>query len=134
MDRFRKKNISLLVATDVAARGIDIDNLTHVINYNLPDDSEIYIHRSGRTGRKDKKGTSIIISHEGEKRKISKIKKMLNRDVLIKELPSFQHIYSAQLSNITSKILNINPNKNIDQYLPEILQNLSFTKVTETWA
>ena len=131
MDRFRNKNISILVATDVAARGIDIDNLTHVVNYSLPDDPEIYIHRSGRTGRKDKKGISIIISHAGEKRKISKIEKISNKKFLKKDVPSFKDIYDTQLLNITSKILNTQINQNIEQYLPKIVQDLSHLKKEE---
>ena len=69
MGRFRKRNLQMLVATDVAARGIDIDDLTHIINYNLPDDLEVYVHRSGRTGRAGKSGVSIIIAHSRDRRK-----------------------------------------------------------------
>ena len=75
MGRFRKRNLQILVATDVAARGIDINELSHVINYNLPDDNEIYIHRSGRTGRAGNKGISIIISHREKKENYSQLKK-----------------------------------------------------------
>ena len=75
MGRFRKRQLQLLVATDVAARGLDVDDLSHVINFNLPDDFEIYVHRSGRTGRAGKKGISIAILHTREMRKIREIEK-----------------------------------------------------------
>ena len=79
MQKFRIRNLQILVATDVAARGLDVNNLTHVINYNLPDDVEVYTHRSGRTGRANKKGTSITIIHTKEKNKIKTIEKNLQR-------------------------------------------------------
>ena len=75
MSRFRLRNIKMLVATDVAARGLDVSNLTHVINYNLPDELEQYVHRSGRTGRADKQGISIAILNLREKHKIKSIEK-----------------------------------------------------------
>ena len=76
MMRFRKRKIQLLVATDVAARGLDVENLTHIINYNLPDDFEIYVHRSGRTGRAGNAGVSIAIIHSRETRRIREIEKL----------------------------------------------------------
>ena len=81
MGRFRKNQIQLLVATDVAARGLDVNDLSHVINYNLPDDNQTYIHRSGRTGRAGKKGISIIIGSNRDKRKISSLEKIINKDL-----------------------------------------------------
>ena len=75
MNRFRKRNLQILVATDVAARGIDINELTHVINYNLPDDNEVYVHRSGRTGRAGNNGVSIIIAHSREKENYNLLRK-----------------------------------------------------------
>ena len=78
MFKFRNKQVKILVATDVAARGIDINNLTHIINYNLPDDDEIYVHRSGRTGRAGKKGVSIVIATYRDKRKLKDIEKKSN--------------------------------------------------------
>ena len=77
MSRFRKRRLQILVATDVAARGLDVDDLTHVINYNLPDDDEIYVRRSGRTGRAGKKGISMVIIHGREIRKLKEIEKIL---------------------------------------------------------
>ena len=82
MQRFRIKNLQILVATDVAARGLDVNNLTHVINYNLPDDIENYTHRSGRTGRAGKKGVSISIIHSREKSKIKNIEKMRQEKII----------------------------------------------------
>ena len=88
MNRFRKRHLQVLVATDVAARGIDINELSHVINYNLPDDNEVYIHRSGRTGRAGNKGVSLIIAHSREGRKIKAIEKMINKELILKQVPS----------------------------------------------
>ncbi|MCK4853556.1 MAG: DEAD/DEAH box helicase, partial [Bacteroidales bacterium] len=79
MNRFRNRHLQMLVATDVAARGLDVNDLTHVINYNLPDDLEVYIHRSGRTGRAGKSGTSISIVHTRENRKIKALEKIANK-------------------------------------------------------
>lgn len=82
MQKFRQHRIQLLVATDVAARGLDVDNLTHVINYGLPDDIESYTHRSGRTGRAGKTGTSISIIHVREKSKVRAIEKQIGKNSL----------------------------------------------------
>ena len=87
MNRFRKRKLQILVATDVAARGLDVDDLTHVINYNLPDDDEIYIHRSGRTGRAGKKGLSMVIIHGREIRKLKDIEKTSGISFVKKEVP-----------------------------------------------
>ena len=120
MNRFRKNNIQILVATDVAARGLDIDDLSHVINYNLPDDNEIYIHRSGRTGRAGKKGISIIIAHSREKRKINSIEKMLKKEIIYKLVPSGEQICEIQLLNLVDKVVNTKIESQIDKYLPSI--------------
>ena len=79
MNRFRNRSLQLLIATDVAARGLDVNDLTHVINYNLPDDPEVYIHRSGRTGRAGKSGVSMTIIHSREMRKIKELEKLTKR-------------------------------------------------------
>ena len=79
MQKFRLRNLQLLVATDVAARGLDVDNLTHVINYGLPEDIETYTHRSGRTGRAGKTGTSIAIIHVKEKRRMRDIERIIGK-------------------------------------------------------
>ena len=106
MGRFRKKKIQILVATDVAARGIDINELTHVINYNLPDDNEVYVHRSGRTGRAGNKGVSIIIAHSRDGRKLKAIEKMIKRDLLLKKVPNGQEICQIQLMRLIDKVVS----------------------------
>ena len=125
MSRFRKKSIQMLVATDVAARGIDINELSHVINYNLPDDNEIYIHRSGRTGRAGNKGTSIIIAHSREQRKLQSIEKMLKRELILKKVPNGEEICEMQLLNLVDKVVNTEVSKQIDKYLPVIEEKLA---------
>ncbi len=104
MGRFRSGQLQLLVATDVAARGLDINDLTHVINYNLPDDPEIYIHRSGRTGRAGKKGISIIISHTRDGRRISEIERLVGKKFERKLIPSGKDIVETRLFNFIDKI------------------------------
>ena len=120
MSKFRNRNIQLLVATDVAARGIDIDNLTHVINYNLPDENEVYVHRSGRTGRAGRKGISIIIAHSREGRKINAIEKMIKQKIVAKNVPTGKDICKIQLMHLIDNIINTEINTEIDQYIPEI--------------
>ena len=125
MNRFRKKNIQILVATDVAARGLDIDNLSHVINYNLPDDNEIYIHRSGRTGRAGNKGISIIIAHSRETRKIGFIEKMLKKEIKYQKVPSGEEICEIQLLNMVDKVVNTEVGNQIEKYLPVVEEKFS---------
>ncbi len=79
MGRFRNKHLQMLVATDVAARGLDVNDLTHIINYNLPDDPEIYVHRSGRTGRAGKSGISITLIHLRERGKLKQVERLVNK-------------------------------------------------------
>lgn len=105
MDRFRRNDIQLLVATDVAARGIDVDNITHVINYNLPDDIENYTHRSGRTARAGKKGESMVLINPKEKFKIKAIEKQMRTEFRIGEIPSTEEVFQIQLNSIVSKIV-----------------------------
>ena len=125
MGRFRKNKIQILVATDVAARGIDINNITHVINYNLPDDNEVYIHRSGRTGRAGKKGISIIIAHSRDGRKLKNIEKMINRDLMPKKVPNGDEICQIQLMKLVDKVVDTNINQQIEKYLPSIEEKLA---------
>jgi len=125
MGKFRKKNLHILVATDVAARGIDINELTHVINYNLPDDNEVYIHRSGRTGRAGNKGISIIISHSREKRKLFSIEKMLGKELILKKVPGGDEICSIQLLKLIDKIVTTDVSPQIEKHLPMIEEKLS---------
>ena len=125
MGRFRKKNLHILVATDVAARGIDINELTHVINYNLPDDNEIYIHRSGRTGRAGNKGISIIISHSREKRKLQAIEKMVKKELILQKVPGGDEICAIQLLTLIDKIVKTDVSSQIEKHLPIIEEKLS---------
>ena len=124
MKRFRDKRIQLLVATDVAARGIDINELSHVINYNLPDDNEIYIHRSGRSGRAGNKGISIIIAHSRERRKLESIERMLKQKLALKQVPDGEQICEIQLHKLVDKIVNTKVSKQIEKYLPAINEKL----------
>jgi len=125
MGRFRKRNLQMLVATDVAARGIDIDDLTHIINYNLPDDLEIYIHRSGRTGRAGKSGISIIIAHSREKRKLQAISKMLKKELFQKQVPNGEEICAIQMLSLIDKVVKTDVNKQIEKYIPIIEEKLA---------
>ena len=113
MGRFRNKKLELLVATDVAARGLDINELTHVINYNLPDDNEVYVHRSGRTGRAGNKGISIIIAHSREGRKLKLIEKNDQRKLIQKNIPSGEEICHIQLMKL---IINLVKTKYQSRY------------------
>ena len=125
MGRFRKRNLQMLVATDVAARGIDIDDLTHIINYNLPDDLEIYVHRSGRTGRAGKSGISIIIAHSREKRKLQVISKMLKKEIHQKKVPNGEEICAIQMLSLIDKVVKTDVNKQIEKYIPIIEEKLA---------
>lgn len=104
MKRFKNKHLSLLVATDVAARGIDVNNLSHVINYNLPDEVEQYTHRSGRTGRADKNGKSIVIINTKEQSKIRRIEKIINKTFAQAKLPTGEEVCSKQLLSMIDQI------------------------------
>ena len=125
MGRFRKRNLQMLVATDVAARGIDIDDLTHIINYNLPDDLEVYVHRSGRTGRAGKSGISIIIAHSRERRKLQAISKMLKKDLTQKQVPHGEEICAIQLLALIDKVVKTDVNTQIEKYIPIIEEKLA---------
>ena len=105
MQKFRNHLTQLLVATDVAARGLDVDDLTHVINFGLPDDIENYTHRSGRTGRAGKKGTSISIIHSREKHKIRNIEKEIGKEFVKAEIPSAEEICKKQLYKVMDQIV-----------------------------
>ena len=105
MQKFRNHLTQLLVATDVAARGLDVDDLTHVINFGLPDDIENYTHRSGRTGRAGKKGTSISIVHSREKFKIRNIEKEIGKEFVKAEIPSAEEICKKQLYKVMDQIV-----------------------------
>ena len=126
MDKFRSQNIQILVATDVAARGIDVNELTHVINYNLPDDPEVYVHRSGRTGRAGNKGISIIISNNREGRKIKELERLIASKIEQKNVPSGQEICEKRLFNLMEKIQNIEVNEEqIQPYMATVNEKLA---------
>ena len=128
MKSFRGRQIQMLVATDVAARGIDVDNITHVVNYQLPDEIETYNHRSGRTGRAGKLGTSIVIITKSELRKISAIERIIQQKFQEKTIPSGIEICEIQLLHLATKIKDTEVDHEIDNYLPainEVLDGLS---------
>ena len=120
MKSFRNQQIQMLVATDVAARGIDVDDITHVINYQLPDEPEIYTHRSGRTGRAGKTGISMVIVSKSEVRKIKSIERIINQKFEKKEIPDGADICEVQLMSLANKIHNTEINHEIDKHLTSI--------------
>ncbi len=127
MQKFRQHHTQLLVATDVAARGLDVDDLTHVINYGLPDDVENYTHRSGRTGRAGKRGTSISIIHLREKGKVRIIEKVIGKKFETGTLPEPQEICTKQLYKVMDEIERIEVNDTeIAPFLPEIFRKLEW--------
>ncbi|MFL1895678.1 DEAD/DEAH box helicase [Aquimarina sp. 2-A2] len=129
MKSFRNRQIQMLVATDVAARGIDVDDITHVINYQLPDEIETYTHRSGRTGRAGKSGVSMVIVSKSETRKIKSIERIINKTFEKKEIPSGEEICQVQLFHLANDIAKAEINHEIDTYLPSIHEVLeSFSK------
>ncbi|MDQ7917786.1 DEAD/DEAH box helicase [Mesonia sp. MT50] len=120
MKSFRSRQIQMLVATDVAARGIDVDDITHVINYQLPDEIETYTHRSGRTGRAGKSGVSMVIVTKSEMRKIKSIERIIKQSFERKDIPSGEEICQVQLFHLAKSIKNTEINHEIDSYLPQI--------------
>ena len=125
MKSFRNKQIQMLVATDVAARGIDVDNITHVINYQLPDEIETYTHRSGRTGRAGNQGVSMIIVTQSESRKIRTIEKIIQAKIELKKIPTGIEICETQLYSLAQKIKNTEVNEEIFNYLPKVESELN---------
>lgn len=127
MDHFRKRSLQLLVATDVAARGIDVKELTHIINYNLPDDIETYVHRSGRTGRADKRGICLSLINLREKSKIKKIEKIVGRPFEKAMIPTGKEVCEKQLFNHIDRIEHVDINREeIDDYLPVVFRKLDW--------
>ena len=124
MNAFRKKQIQMLVATDVAARGIDVDDITHVINYQLPDEIETYNHRSGRTGRAGKSGTSMVIITRSEMRKIKAIENKIQKKFIAKPIPTGMEICETQLYHLVNKIKDTEVNADVENYLPAINEML----------
>lgn len=127
MKKFRDKVTTILVATDVAARGLDVNNLTHVINYGLPDDTAVYTHRSGRTGRAGKTGISIAIIHSREKGKLREIEKKIGKTFERKEVPTPEHIIEKQLYNLADRIEKVKvDDSEIDKYLSGVSRKLGW--------
>lgn len=126
MNRFRMKNLQLLIATDVAARGLDVNDLTHVINHSLPDDPEVYVHRSGRTGRAGRSGVSLTLVHGRDKGKLKQIEKTVNKKFEQKTVPSGRDICEKQLFTLIDKVEKVEVNPEIEQFLPAIISKLSW--------
>jgi ATP-dependent RNA helicase DeaD len=127
MNKFRMHNLQLLVATDVAARGLDVDNLTHVINYGLPDDIEVYTHRSGRTGRAGKRGTSICIIHIKERRRLHDIERVIGKAFEKGLVPTAKQITEKQLFHLADRLEKVEVKEDeISQYLDPIYKKLSW--------
>lgn len=126
MNRFRNKSLQMLVATDVAARGLDVTELTHVINYNLPDELETYIHRSGRTGRAGNTGISIAIIHSREQYKIKTLEKKIKQPFERKMVPTGPEICEKQLFSLIDKMEKVEIDERIEQYLPAISEKLEW--------
>ncbi len=127
MKKFRMKHLKLLVATDVAARGLDVDDLTHIINYNLPDETEIYTHRSGRTGRAGRKGTSVVIANLKEKHKLKLIEKQLDKKFDYLPVPLGRDICEKQLFHLIDRMEKVAVDETqIDSFLAEIYKKLEW--------
>lgn len=127
MKKFRDHVTQLLVATDVAARGLDVDDLTHVVNYGLPDDAAVYTHRSGRTGRANKTGVSVAIIHSREKGRLREIEKKIGKTFEYKKVPSPEHIIEKQLYNLADRLERVQVNENeISKYIPGVRKKLEW--------
>jgi ATP-dependent RNA helicase DeaD len=123
MKRFRERSVQLLVATDVAARGIDVTDITHVINYNLPDDIENYTHRSGRTARAGKKGESLVLINTREMGKIRQIERQIRTTFTVGSVPNAKEICEIQLMNLTDKVISTEVREeDIEDFLPIIMR------------
>ena len=127
MQKFRIRNLQILVATDVAARGLDVDDLTHIINYGLPDDIESYTHRSGRTGRAGKTGISIAIINLKEKGKLRSIEKSIGQQFAKGEIPSAKDICKKQLFKVIDDLEKVKVNEEeIEGFMTEIYRKLDW--------
>lgn len=127
MRKFRTRHLQLLVATDVAARGLDVDDLTHVINYGLPDDLEVYTHRSGRTGRAGKKGTSICIVHIKERRRLKDIERFIGKQFEKGQIPTTERIIEKQLFNLADRLEKVDvQEEQIEKYMDSVLKKLGW--------
>lgn len=127
MQKFRQHMTQLLVATDVAARGLDVDDLTHVINFGMPDDTESYTHRSGRTGRAGKKGTSIAIIHTRERHKVRAVEKIIGKEFVAGKIPTPQEICTKQLYKVMDEIVKVDvDDEQIAPFMEEINRHFEF--------
>ena len=127
MKKFRDHVTQLLVATDVAARGLDVDDLTHVINYGLPEDTAVYTHRSGRTGRANKTGVSVAIIHSRERGKLKEIEKKIGKTFEYRKVPTPEHIIEKQLYNLADRIERVEVDENaISKYIPGVRKKLEW--------
>ena len=127
MKKFRDHVTQLLVATDVAARGLDVDDLTHVINYGLPEDTAVYTHRSGRTGRANKTGVSVAIIHSREQKKLKEIEKKIGKTFEYKKVPTPEHIIEKQLYNLADRIERVQVDEDsIAKYIPGVRKKLEW--------
>ena len=132
MSKFRLRHLQLLVATDVAARGLDVSDLTHVINYNLPDDVEIYTHRSGRTGRANKSGVSVSIIHSRERNRIRDIERMIKKTFHQETIPNGIDICKRQLFHLIERMETVDVNSGeIDPFMPHVLSKLEYLSKDE---
>lgn len=122
MKRFKSRTIPLLVATDVAARGIDVNNLSHVINYNLPDEIEQYTHRSGRTGRADKSGRSIVLINIKEQHKIRRIEKIIQKTFTKVKVPTGSEVCAKQMLSLIEHISNVEVKEQMEEYIPLMVE------------
>ena len=129
MQSFRKKRIQLLVATDVAARGIDVDDITHVINYQLPDETEVYTHRSGRTGRAGKKGTSIIFVTKSDRRKIKSIENKLQTKLSEIQMPSAEEVFTSKINHWVEQVKTTPIKSDLHNHLPKVIN--AFEELTK---
>jgi ATP-dependent RNA helicase DeaD len=127
LNKFRTRHLRLLVATDVAARGLDVDALTHIINFDLPDELEIYTHRSGRTGRAGKSGISIVIANLKEKYKLNIIEKQLGKKFTVLPIPSGREICEKQLFHLIDKVEKVEVDTvQVEPFLPKIYEKLEW--------
>lgn len=127
MQRFRNRNLQLLIATDVAARGLDVTDLSHIINYNLPDDHEVYIHRSGRTGRAGKSGICMTITHSREGGRIREIERSIGKKFELKEVPQGKEICEKRLFHLIDKVEKVEVDESlIEKFMPVIFKKLEW--------
>ncbi len=128
MARFKEKNINILVATDVAARGIDVNNLTHVINFTLSDQDQAYTHRSGRTGRAQNKGIALSLVARKEAFKINRLERIIGQKFTLEQLPSKKEIYLSQIESFLTKIKEVDISKlNFDDYFSQAVKDLDMS-------